>query len=186
MVSRENDDSQEFPVFKQPLKKQARFIHPSKEEQILALSKGFVPVNTRKNTTWPYNVFSDWLAERNNNAKKVSKKFVLSTCISKVWLLPVLCLLCVYVYIAYCCCLRGYFLFLLSSTAFINRLLSAVLTNCKSSVANRALNDVLARLSALLPITRQVLLLPIVRLVLLLPLAFLVTIFTVTSTSGEI
>ena len=70
MVSRENDDSQEFTVFKQPPKKQTRFKHPSKEEEILALSKGFVPANTRKNTTWAYKVFLDWLAERNNNAEE--------------------------------------------------------------------------------------------------------------------
>ena len=62
MVSRENDDSQEL-VFKQPPKKESRFMHPSKEEKLLALSKGFVPANTRKNTTWAYEVFSDWLAE---------------------------------------------------------------------------------------------------------------------------
>ena len=34
------------------------------------LSNGFVPANTRKNMTWAYKVFLDWLAERNNNAKE--------------------------------------------------------------------------------------------------------------------
>ena len=90
----------------------------------------------------------DWLAERNNAEEQVSRKFVLSTYISIVQLLHVLCLFCVYVCIAYCCCLRAYFLFLLSSDVFTNRLSSAVLTNCVSSVVNRALNAVLASLSA--------------------------------------
>ena len=70
MVSRQNDDSQELTVFQQPPKKQIRFKHSSKEEDILALSKGFVPANTRKNTMWAYKVFSDWLVERNNNAEQ--------------------------------------------------------------------------------------------------------------------
>ena len=64
---------------------------------------------------------------------------------------------------------------------------SAVLTNCLWSVSNQALNAILAPLSAVVPIVRQVLFLPIVRRrVLLLPLAFLATIFMVTCTSGEI
>ena len=78
----------------------------------------------------------------------MSRKFGLSTCISIVWLLSVLCLFCVYVYSAYCCCLRAYFLFLSSSAAFTNHLSSAVLTNCVSSVSNRVLNALLAPLSA--------------------------------------
>ena len=113
---------------------------------MLLLSKGFVPANTRKNTTWAYKV----LAERNNDAEEqCPEKFVLSTCISIVQLLPVLCLFWVYMYIAYCCCLRAYFLFLSSSAAFTNRLSSAVLTNRVLTVANRALNAVLAPLSAI-------------------------------------
>ena len=49
MASRENDDSQRLTDFKEPPKKKTRFKHPWKEEEILALSKGFVPANTRKN-----------------------------------------------------------------------------------------------------------------------------------------
>ena len=61
-----------------------------------------------------YEVFSDWLVEKEQQRRKaVSRKFLLSTCISIVHLLPVHCMFCVYVLIAYCCCLREYFLFLL-------------------------------------------------------------------------
>ena len=70
MTSIEKDDSQDLTDFKQPPKKKTRFKHPLKEEEILALSKGFVPANTWKNTTWAYKVFSNWLAERNNNAEE--------------------------------------------------------------------------------------------------------------------
>ena len=55
--------------FKQSLKK-TRFKHPVKEEEIVELSKGIVPANTKKNTMWVYKVFSDWLTERNNNAEE--------------------------------------------------------------------------------------------------------------------
>ena len=58
MISSENEDSQGFTVFMQPPKKQAQFKHPLKEEEVLALS------NTRKNSTWAYEVFSDWLVEK--------------------------------------------------------------------------------------------------------------------------
>ena len=70
MVSRENVDSQEFTVFILPPKKQTRFKHPSKEEKVLALSKGFVFANTRKNTTWAYKVFLDWLSEKEQQRQK--------------------------------------------------------------------------------------------------------------------
>ena len=56
----------------------------------------------------------------------VQKIFALSTCISIVWLFPVLRLFCVYVY----------------------HMINAVLAKCMSSVANWALNAVLAPLSA--------------------------------------
>ena len=69
MASKEWDDSQELTEFKQPPKKTS-FKHPVKEEKILELSKGFVPANTKKNTTWAYKVFSDWPTEINNNAEE--------------------------------------------------------------------------------------------------------------------
>ena len=34
------------------------------------LSKGFVPANTKKNTTWAYKIFLDWRAERNKNTEE--------------------------------------------------------------------------------------------------------------------
>ena len=122
MVLRENEDLQEFTVFMQPPKKQTGFKHPLKEEEVhavLALSKGFVSANTRKNTTWAYKVFSDWPAEKEQQDRKtMSRKFVLSTCISIVRLLSVPSMFCVYVHIAYCCCLCAYFLFLLLNTFY--------------------------------------------------------------------
>ena len=134
MVSRENDDSQELTAFKQPSKKQTRFKHPSKEEEILALLKGFVPANTctRKNTTRAYKVCSDWVAKKEQQCQRtVSRKFVLTTCISTVWLLPAYCLLLLFTCI---------FLILVVECFFTNRSLSAFLTNCVSSVANQVLN----------------------------------------------
>ena len=108
MVSRGNEDSQESTVFMQPPKKLTRFKHPSKEEEVLALS------NTRKNMTWAYTKYSrtGW-PKRNNNGENSDQKT---------------------------CLLHAFF--------FTNRLSSAVLTNCVSSVANRALNALLASLSA--------------------------------------
>ena len=67
-ASKEWDDSQELTDFKQPPKK-TRFKLPVKEEELLELSKRFVPANTKKNTMWAYKVFSDWLTERNNNTE---------------------------------------------------------------------------------------------------------------------
>ena len=67
MASKEWDDWQGVTEFKQS-PKMTRFKHPVIEEKILELSKGFVPANTKKITTWAYKVFSDWLTERNNNA----------------------------------------------------------------------------------------------------------------------
>ena len=66
MASKEWDDSQELTDFKQ-LPKKTHSKYPVKEEEILELSKGFAPVNTKKNTTWEYKVFSAWLTKRNNN-----------------------------------------------------------------------------------------------------------------------
>lgn len=68
MASKERDGSQELTEFKQPPKK-TRFKHPVKEEKILELSKAFVPANTRK-IPRERTKFSDWLTERNNNAKE--------------------------------------------------------------------------------------------------------------------
>ena len=64
MVSRENENSQEFTVFMQPPKKQTQFKHPSKGEEVLALS------NSRKNTTWAYEILSDWLGEKEQQSRK--------------------------------------------------------------------------------------------------------------------
>lgn len=44
-----------------------RFKQPQPKETMATLSKGFVPNNTAKNTTWACKVFSDWVAERNEN-----------------------------------------------------------------------------------------------------------------------
>ena len=47
MASQEWDDWQELTEFKQ-LPNKTRFKHPVKEEKILELFKGFVPMNTKK------------------------------------------------------------------------------------------------------------------------------------------
>ena len=38
-------------------------------DEISTLSRGFVPVNTRKNTQWSMNVFEEWQSERNKADK---------------------------------------------------------------------------------------------------------------------
>ena len=42
-----------------------RFKSPFSDKEIEEISKGFVPLNTRKNTNWACNVFLEWKAERN-------------------------------------------------------------------------------------------------------------------------
>ena len=59
MALKKWDDSQQVTDFKQPPKK-TRFKHPVKDEEILELSKGFVPANMEKNTMWAFKVFSDY------------------------------------------------------------------------------------------------------------------------------
>ena len=42
-----------------------RFKSPSSDKEIKEISKGFVPLNTHKNTNWACNMFLEWKAERN-------------------------------------------------------------------------------------------------------------------------
>ena len=113
--------------------------------------------------TWAYEVFSDWLVKKEQQRRKtVSRKFFLSTCISIVRLLPVSCMFCVYVYIAYCFCLHEYFLFLL-----LNAFLPIACWVLFLPIVCRVLPVgrwmlILPHWVLLLPIVRQVLLLPIV------------------------
>ena len=79
MASRENDDSQDLADFKQPPKKMTRFKHPSKEEEILALSKGFAPANTRKNTTCLGIQGIDRLASRKEQKRRRTVSSVISS-----------------------------------------------------------------------------------------------------------
>ena len=59
-----DDDLEDF----QPLRKKPKFKAPLADDEMATVSKGFVPPNTRKNTTWAVKVFSEWKAERNKNA----------------------------------------------------------------------------------------------------------------------
>ena len=43
----------------------SRFRAPATNKEMEVLSKGYVPANTRKNTTWAWRVFTEWRAERN-------------------------------------------------------------------------------------------------------------------------
>ena len=54
----------------QPLRKKPRFKAPLADDEMANVSKGFVPPNTRKNTTWAVrvHVFTEWKAERNEAA----------------------------------------------------------------------------------------------------------------------
>ena len=65
MVSKENANPLDLAAFQLPPKKKCRFKRPATKEEMATLSKGFVPANTKKNTTWAYKVFWDWRAERN-------------------------------------------------------------------------------------------------------------------------
>ena len=49
-------------------KKKRRFKEPASEEEMKVISKGFVPKNTQKSTAWAYNVFVEWMCERNNSS----------------------------------------------------------------------------------------------------------------------
>ena len=59
-----DDDLEDF----QPLRKKPRFKAPLTDDEMANVSKGFVPPNTRKNTTWAMRVFIEWKAERNKAA----------------------------------------------------------------------------------------------------------------------
>ena len=48
----------------------SRFKPPSSDEEMLAVSKGFVPKNTQKSTTRALNVFIEWRAARNIAGKE--------------------------------------------------------------------------------------------------------------------
>ena len=52
-------DSEDF----QPLRK--RFKSPVKKEELEDFSKGYVPANTKKNTSWAVNIFEEWKENRN-------------------------------------------------------------------------------------------------------------------------
>ena len=54
----------------QPLRKKTRFSKPTTDNEMAILSKGFVPSNTIKNTTWAFKVFLDWRAERNSTEEE--------------------------------------------------------------------------------------------------------------------
>lgn len=47
----------------------SRFKPPTSDVEMETISKGFVPPNTRKNTSWALNVFFDWKMERNTTDK---------------------------------------------------------------------------------------------------------------------
>ena len=59
--------------FQLPLKKvkssttppEGRFKVPTRNEEMVVISKGYVPCNTQKNTDWAMRVFTEWRAEWN-------------------------------------------------------------------------------------------------------------------------
>ena len=61
-----SDDDFEPPHQKRGKKAtKSRFRAPATNKEMEVLSKGYVPANTRKNTTWARRVFTEWRAERN-------------------------------------------------------------------------------------------------------------------------
>ena len=71
MAARGAADDASDDDFEQPHQKRgkkatkSRFREPATNKEIEVLSKGYVPANTRKNTTWARRVFTEWRAERN-------------------------------------------------------------------------------------------------------------------------
>ena len=61
-----DDDLEDF----QPLRKKPRFKAPLTDDEMANVSKGFVPPNTRKNTTWAMRVFIEWKAEEKQSCRK--------------------------------------------------------------------------------------------------------------------
>ena len=57
-----DDDMEDF---KMP-KKKSRFSAPVSDDRMQEITKGSVPLNTKKNTAWGVNVFLEWCAVRNN------------------------------------------------------------------------------------------------------------------------
>ena len=60
-------DSEDF----QPLRK--RFKSPVKKEE---LEDGYVPANTKKNTSWAVNIFEEWKENRNKMFSKNSVQWM--------------------------------------------------------------------------------------------------------------
>ena len=58
------DDS--LADFEPPKKKTnyKRFKQPTDDKEMLEISKGYIPPNTQKNTSWAINVFDEWRAAR--------------------------------------------------------------------------------------------------------------------------
>ena len=56
----------------EPVNKKARFAEAKSAEEIADLTKGYVPPNTSKNTSWAVKVFNDWHCERNEKQKESS------------------------------------------------------------------------------------------------------------------
>ena len=59
-------DSEDFEL--PPLKRKRRFQQPASSDVMKGLSKGHVPANTAKSTSWAQKVFLDWRAERNGRS----------------------------------------------------------------------------------------------------------------------
>ena len=69
-----NPDSVDFKSLKKSKrkspKKSKRFKPPTSESEMMEITKGFVPENTKKSTTWATRVFKEWVLERNVSAEE--------------------------------------------------------------------------------------------------------------------
>ena len=64
MKEKENCDP-DLDDFKSPKKKKLRFKDPATEKEMKEITNGYVPANTKKSTLWAFNVFQEWIGERN-------------------------------------------------------------------------------------------------------------------------
>ena len=72
--NKKNDDPNDRD-FVLPKKKKARFNTVSTNSEIEEISKGYVPVNTKRNTSWSMKVFSEWRSARDGDEKCPSDLF---------------------------------------------------------------------------------------------------------------
>ena len=80
----EKENNQELADFQPPKKKirgskrvQAKASTQFKirsDQEMEVLAKGFVPVNTQRNTGWAMRVFQDWKAERSKKLRRRCRK----------------------------------------------------------------------------------------------------------------